>query len=42
MREDHRDDSTARSAELFGAESDIATSLQSDARRGYPSPGLES
>ena len=30
-----------RSAELFGEESDIATSLKSDARRGYPSPGLE-
>jgi len=31
-----------RSAELFGAESDIATSLKSDARRGYPTTGLES
>ena len=30
-----------RSAELFGEDSDIATSLKSDARRGYPSPGLE-
>ncbi|MCI1017493.1 YbaB/EbfC family nucleoid-associated protein [Microbacterium sp. C5A9] len=29
-----------RSAELFGAESDIAASIRSDADRGYPSPGL--